>query len=126
MWQLIKIKPSNTKLVIEEMEEFYDLDELEFGGDGEEFSDFLQVGDNLVVPTIEGNAKGMDFYSYNVNIKNSWSVSLSHVFGVVNLTRVIMLWLGPITKNEGEAINHMCVFRPLWHNIHRCPFGQSY
>jgi hypothetical protein len=42
------------------------------------------------------------------------------------LTRVIMLWLGPITKNEGEAINHMCVFRPLWHNIHRCPFGQSY
>ncbi len=108
MWQLIKIKPSNTKLVIEEMEEFYDLDELEFGGDGEEFSDFLQVGDNLVVPTIEGNAKGVDFYSYNVNIKNSWSVSLLHVFGVVNLTRVIMLWLGPITKNEGEAINHMC------------------
>jgi hypothetical protein len=89
------------------MEEFDDLYETEFGGDDEKLHDFLQVGDNFVVSGVEGNAKGVDFYSYNVNIGNSWSVCLLHVFGVVNLTWVIMLWLGPITKNRGEAVNHM-------------------
>jgi len=35
-------------------------------------------------------------------------MSLLHVFGVVNLTQAIMLWLGPITKNGGGVMNHMC------------------
>jgi hypothetical protein len=44
------------------MEEFDDPNEHKFGGDCEELSDLLQVGDNFVVPVVEGNAKGMNFY----------------------------------------------------------------
>ncbi len=44
------------------MEKFDDPNELEFGGDGEELSDLLQVGDNFVVLVVEGNTKGVNFY----------------------------------------------------------------
>ncbi len=40
-WQLIKLKPSNTKLVREQKEEFDDLDVPKFGGDGEGLFDLL-------------------------------------------------------------------------------------
>jgi hypothetical protein len=35
-------------------------------------------------------------------------MNLLHVFRVVSLTWVIMLWLGPITKNGGGTISHLC------------------
>jgi hypothetical protein len=33
-----------------------------FGGDGEEMSDFINVGDNFVVSTETDNEEGVDFY----------------------------------------------------------------
>jgi hypothetical protein len=39
-----------------------DEEEWEFGGDGEELSDLLNVGDNFVVPTKEDNVEGAEFY----------------------------------------------------------------
>jgi hypothetical protein len=90
------------------MEEFDDPNKSEFGGDGEELSNLLQVGNNFVIPTIEGNAKGVDFYILQCQRQNSWLVNILYVFGVVHLTWVIMLWLGPITKNGGMAVSHMC------------------
>jgi hypothetical protein len=44
------------------MEEFDDPNEPEFGGDGEELYDLLQVGDNFVVPIVKGTVEGVDFY----------------------------------------------------------------
>jgi hypothetical protein len=69
----------------------------------------VQIGDNFVVQAIEGNVEGVDFMSYNVSNLNSWFVNLLYVFGVVNLKWEIMLWLGPITKSGGRAINPMCI-----------------
>ncbi len=46
----------------EQVEEFDDLNEPEFSGDGEELSNLLQVGDNIVVLVVEGNVEGVDFY----------------------------------------------------------------
>jgi hypothetical protein len=61
-WQLIKFKPSNTRLVKEQVEEFDDPNETEFSGDGEKLFNLLQVGDNFVVLVVEGNVEGVNFY----------------------------------------------------------------
>jgi hypothetical protein len=61
-WLLIKLKPNNTKLIRNHMEEFQDPVEWEFGGDGEELSDLLQTNDNFAILAAKGNAKGVQFY----------------------------------------------------------------
>jgi hypothetical protein len=71
-WWLIKLIPSNTRLVKKQMEEFDDPNEPKFGGDGEELLDLLQVGDNFFILAIEGNAKGVDFYILQCQHQNSW------------------------------------------------------
>jgi hypothetical protein len=39
-----------------------DQEDWAFGGDGEEISDLVNVGDNFVVPTEADNEEGVDFY----------------------------------------------------------------
>ncbi len=62
LWCLIKLKPNNNRLVSDHMEEYEDHEKWEFGGDGEDLSNLLQVGDNFVVPVVEGNDERVDFY----------------------------------------------------------------
>ncbi len=49
------------------MQQFEDLDDIEYDGNDKELSDLLQIGDNFVIPTIKGNLEGVDFYLFNVN-----------------------------------------------------------
>jgi len=49
--------------VKEQMQEFEEQEEWEFEGNSEILYNMIQIGNNFVVPTIEGNAEGVDFYS---------------------------------------------------------------
>jgi hypothetical protein len=66
-WWLLKLKLNNIKLVRDQMQQFEDLDDIEYDGNDKELSDLLQIGDNFVIPTIKGNLEGVDFYLFNVN-----------------------------------------------------------
>ena len=68
-----------------------DKEDWAFGGDGEEMSDLLNVGDNFVVPTETNNEEGMIFISYNAKFQNSRLLNHLSEFGDVNLMHVIML-----------------------------------
>jgi hypothetical protein len=46
------------------MMENVDQEDWAFGGDGEEISDLIIVGDNFVVPTEAENEEGVDFYIF--------------------------------------------------------------
>jgi hypothetical protein len=48
--------------VKEQMLKNLDQEDWAFGGDGEEISDLVNVGDNFVVPTEADNEEGVDFY----------------------------------------------------------------
>jgi hypothetical protein len=61
-WRCVKLKPSDTSYVREQMVHYGDHEEWEFGGDGEELSDLLNIGDNFVVPAEGDNSEGVDFY----------------------------------------------------------------
>jgi hypothetical protein len=61
-WQCLKLRPSDTEYVREQVMENLDKEDWAFGGDGEEMSDLLNVGDNFVVPIEADNEEGMDFY----------------------------------------------------------------
>jgi hypothetical protein len=60
-WRCLKLKPSDMQFVRDQMMQADDED-WAFGGDGEEQSDVLNIGDNFVVPAEEGNSEGVDFY----------------------------------------------------------------
>lgn len=92
-WQLIKLKPSNIKLMTKQMEEFENPIQYEFREDGKELFDMLQLGGNFVVPIVQRNVEMIDLIVfYNVSDLHSiWFVNLLHVFGVVSLKHVIML-----------------------------------
>jgi hypothetical protein len=45
-WRCVKLKPSNTSYVQEQMVHHGDEEEWEFGGDGEELSDQINIGNN--------------------------------------------------------------------------------
>jgi hypothetical protein len=61
-WDLLKLRPSNTQLVCDIMDEHDNEDDWEFGGDGEAVGDMLNIGDNFAMPAEEDNDKGVDFY----------------------------------------------------------------
>jgi hypothetical protein len=61
-WRCVKLKPSDTSYVRDLMMHHGDEEEWEFGGDGEELSDLLNIGDNFVVPAEEDNVEGVEFY----------------------------------------------------------------
>jgi hypothetical protein len=75
------------------MEEFENPIEYEFKQDGKELFDMLQLGENFVVPIVQGNVEMVDLIVfYNVSDLHSiWFVKLLHVFRVVSLKHVIML-----------------------------------
>jgi hypothetical protein len=49
--------------VKEQMQEVEEQEEWEFGGNSEILYNMIQIGNNFVVPTIEGNVEGVDFYN---------------------------------------------------------------
>ena len=62
-----------------------DEEEWEFGRDGEELLDLLNIGDNFVVLVEEDNVEGVEFYICNVRFQNSRSWNHSGACGDVSL-----------------------------------------
>jgi hypothetical protein len=61
-WRCLKLRPSDIEYVREQMLENLDQEDWAFGGDGEEISDLVNVGDNFVVFAEADNEEGVDFY----------------------------------------------------------------
>lgn len=61
-WRCIKLRPTDTDYVRDVMMDNVDQDDWAFGGDGEEMSDLINVGDNFVVPAEAENEEGVEFY----------------------------------------------------------------
>lgn len=61
-WRCLKLKPSDTSYVREQILDHADEEDWAFGGDGEELSDLLNLGDNFVVPAEEDNAEEVEFH----------------------------------------------------------------
>jgi hypothetical protein len=61
-WELVKLRPTNTRLVYDTMDEHENEDDWEFGGEGGSVGDMLNIGDNFVVPAEEDNNEGVEFY----------------------------------------------------------------
>lgn len=61
-WQLVKLKPANTRQVCEIMDENDNSDDWEFGGDEGNLGDVLNIGDNFAIPAEPENEEGVDFY----------------------------------------------------------------
>jgi hypothetical protein len=61
-----------------------DEEEWEFGGDGEELLDPLNIGDNFVVLAEEDNAEEVEFYILHVRSQNSRSRNHSGACGDVS------------------------------------------
>lgn len=59
---MVKLRPTNTWLVCDTMNEHEKEDDWEFGGEGGSMDDMLNIGDNLAVPTEEDNNEGIEFY----------------------------------------------------------------
>jgi hypothetical protein len=62
LWRCLKLRPNDIEYVREKMMENLNQEDWAFGGDGEEMSDFINVGDNFVVSTETDNEEGVDFY----------------------------------------------------------------
>ena len=61
-WELVKLRPNNTRLVCETMDEYENDEDWEFGGEGGSIGDMLNIGDNFAVPAEEDNDEGVEFY----------------------------------------------------------------
>jgi hypothetical protein len=61
-WELVKLRPTNTWLVYDTMNEHEKEDDWEFGGEGGSKGDMLNIGDNFAISTEEDNNEGVEFY----------------------------------------------------------------
>jgi len=61
-WRIVKLKPSNTQAVRDQIEQFEDGIGFEFGGASGQYGDLVDIGDNFVVPAEPGNEEGVPFY----------------------------------------------------------------
>jgi hypothetical protein len=61
-WKLVKLRPNNTRLVCDTMDEHDNEEDWEFGGNGGLVGDMLNIVDNFVVSTKEDNDEGVEFY----------------------------------------------------------------
>lgn len=61
-WRLVKLKPRNTVDVRLHMSQYEDEGMSEYGGDGDELADILEIGDNFAVPAEAGNDENVTFY----------------------------------------------------------------
>lgn len=61
-WRLVKIHVKNPEVVREQMEEFGDGTESQFGDEDDSLADLLELGDNFAVPAEPMNKEGVQFY----------------------------------------------------------------
>jgi hypothetical protein len=59
---LIKIKVKDAQVVREQMSEFGEGSESQFGGEDDCLADILAIGDNFAVPAHPGNKENVQFY----------------------------------------------------------------
>jgi hypothetical protein len=61
-WRLVKLKPRNTADVRLHMSQYEDEGMSEYGRDGDEVADVLEIGDNFAVPAEAGNDENVTYY----------------------------------------------------------------
>jgi len=85
----VKLKPHNLQEVADHMIDHDILDDEDWEEDveGEGFGDLIQPGENFVVPTIEGNVEGVEFYICSAQGENMKLSKGSNVHGALSLKR---------------------------------------
>ena len=69
----MKLKPSNTSYIRNQMVHHGDEEEWKFGGDGEELSDFLNIGESLLFLQKKTMLRGRNSIFCNIKFQNSRS-----------------------------------------------------